>query len=202
MNLLAHLYLSGHDADIRMGNFIGDYVKGNGLNGFTGGVRQGILLHRAIDAFTDSHPAARICSNLLREGYGRYSRVVADVIFDHFLAVDWGQYSASGLKPFTRHFYYQMVLRYNQLPPPVRRFLPFMIKSNRLYSYGTREGLGRALEIMSSVTSLPNRASYALDVLSENYSTMRSQFHLLFGDLIRTVQTEHGINLCHELHAN
>lgn len=194
MNFLAHLYLSGSDIDIRLGNFIGDYVKGRHFDGFPIGVQKGITLHRAIDSFTDKHASTHSCIELLRPGYGKYAGVVVDVLFDHVLANEWNKYSDSDLKWFTRRFYFQMVKRYSQLPDRVKQFLPFMIKSNRLYSYKDQAGVKKAIEIMSSVTSLPEHSVYAIEVLNENYSLFSSHFNTLFPEMIDFVKIEYGIS--------
>ena len=56
MNFLAHLYLSGDDEEQIVGNFIADHVKGKAIESYSDGIRAGIMLHREIDVFTDSHP--------------------------------------------------------------------------------------------------------------------------------------------------
>lgn len=194
MNFLAHLYLSGSDIDIRLGNFIGDYVKGRGMQKYPDGIRKGITLHRAIDSFTDKHHSTHSCIELLRPGYGKYAGVVVDVLFDHVLAKEWDKYSESDLKWFTRRFYFQMVKRYPYLPDRVKQFLPFMIQSNRLYSYRTQEGIKKAIEIMSSVTSLPDNSEYAIENLNANYSLISSHFNTLFPEMIDFVKLEFGIS--------
>lgn len=193
MNFLAHLYLSGPNVEIRLGNFIGDYVKGKSFENYPEGVQKGIILHRNIDNFTDRHSSTRSCIELLRPGYGKYAGVVVDVLFDHILANEWSTYSDYELKAFTRSFYFQMVRKYNLLPERVKKFLPFMIQSNRLYSYKTYEGLNRALEIMSSVTSLPANSSFAIDTLKSNSDFFTMQFNLLFPELISFISAEFGI---------
>jgi len=193
MNFLAHLYLSGSDVEIRLGNFIGDHVKGRLYSQYPEGVQKGIVLHRAIDSFTDKHRVTRECINLFRPGYGRYVGVAVDVLFDHILANEWEKYSDSELKKFTRTFYFQMVRKYSLLPDRVKKFLPFMIQSNRLYSYRTAEGVKRALEIMSSVSSLPDKSSYAIETLNANHELISSNFNALFPEMIAFVKNEYGI---------
>ncbi len=193
MNFLAHLYLSGSDINIRLGNFIGDYVKGRNYERFPIGVQKGIALHRAIDTFTDKHSSTRSCKELLSPGYGKYSGVVVDVLFDHVLANEWLKYSQSDLKWFTRSFYFQMVQHYSILPDRVKKFLPFMIQSNRLYSYRTEAGVKKALEIMSSVTSLPENSIYAIETLNNSYNQLSSHFNTLFPELKEYVSAEFGI---------
>lgn len=193
MNFLAHLYLSGSDVEIRVGNFIGDYVKGKSYSQYPEGVQKGITLHRDIDSFTDKHFSTQECIHLLRPGYGKYAGVVVDVLFDHVLANEWHRYSQSDLKSYTRRFYLQMVRKYSLLPVRVREFLPFMIQSNRLYSYRTKEGLGKAIEIMSSVTSLPSKPGYAVETLDLNYEKIFFNFNTLFPEMIAFVGNKYDI---------
>lgn len=83
MNFLAHLYLSGDDSEIMVGNFIGDFVKGRNLNErFEERIVKGIELHRSIDAFTDSHPVVTLSKNRLRDKYRHYSPVIVDMFYD------------------------------------------------------------------------------------------------------------------------
>ncbi len=193
MNFLAHLYLSGDNVDIRLGNFIGDHVKGRYLNRYSEGVQRGIFIHRAIDYYTDNHPATYEVRLLFREGYKKYSGVVTDVFFDHFLARYWPTFSPYPLKGFARKFYYQMVQRYRELPVAVKGFLPFIIQSNRLYSYRRVEGVEHALRIMTNVTSLPDKTDFAIDTIHQNYTFIRNQFMVFFPDLIGFVNKEYSI---------
>lgn len=195
MNFLAHLYLSGSDVEIRLGNFIGDYVKGRKFENYPTKVQQGIKLHRAIDSLTDSHPSTKICNEVLKPELGRYAGVVTDVLFDHILANEWEHYSNRELKNFTRTFYMQMLQNYKLLPQDVRRFLPFMIQSNRLYSYKSTEGIRRALEIMSNHSSLPGKADYAIAQLNSNIELYETHFHQLFADLIELSKKEFDVQL-------
>ena len=54
MNYLAHIYLSGGDPEVTVGNFMADAVKGKDYQNYSEGIQRGIILHRAIDTFTDS----------------------------------------------------------------------------------------------------------------------------------------------------
>ncbi|HCT30867.1 MAG TPA: DUF479 domain-containing protein [Bacteroidales bacterium] len=195
MNFLAHLYLSGSNINIRLGNFIGDYVKGKHFENYPSDVQKGIVLHRAIDSFTDKHQATHVCIELLRPGYGKYAGVVVDVLFDHVLAREWEKYSNEELKSFTRKFYLQMLQHYMLLPERPKKFLPFMIQSNRLYSYRTLAGVKRAIEIMSSVTTLPDKSEFVMEVLSQNYPQISNQFNILFPEIMDFVTKDFGISI-------
>ena len=59
MNYLAHIYLSGNNDFITIGNFIADGIRGNRYKKYPKEIQIGILLHREIDTFTDAHPIVR-----------------------------------------------------------------------------------------------------------------------------------------------
>ena len=87
-----------------------------------------------------------------------------------------------------------MVQHYSLLPDRVKKFLPFMIQSNRLYSYRTKEGVKKSLEIMSSVTSLPEKSDYAIEVLNNSYNQFSFHFNTLFPEMKEHVSSEFGIS--------
>ena len=96
---------------------------------------------------------------------------------------------------FTQIFYTQMFQRYQLLPPTVQQFLPNMIRTNRLSSYQTSEGVREALNIMSLRTSLPNNTEYAIVQLKTHYNLFFDYFLPLFNDLMQLATREFGINL-------
>ena len=98
MNFLAHIYLSGDNEELKIGNFIADSVKGKQYLEYPPGIIDGIVLHRAIDTFTDTHPIVSRSVERLFERYGHYSRVIVDILYDHFLAANWKDYSDIPLK--------------------------------------------------------------------------------------------------------
>lgn len=193
MNFLAHIYLSGKDELIQLGNFSGDYVKGTNFTAYPEKVIIGLKMHRTIDNLTDSHHSFLQSKKRLVPVYGRYAGVVVDIFYDHILATTWDSYCATALTPYTRTFYYNMVRNYRHLPKDVKYFLPFIIQSGRLASYATIEGIGEALNIMSRRTSLPNRTEAAIELLEKEYHAFRSEFEILFPFLIESVEETYGI---------
>ena len=59
MNFLAHIYLSGTDEELTLGNFFADSLKGKSYLKYPLGIQRGVVLHRAIDFYTDTHPTVR-----------------------------------------------------------------------------------------------------------------------------------------------
>ena len=67
---------------------ISDFVKGKKKFDYPSAIQKGIILHRFIDTFTDSHEATREAKEIFRPAYRLYSGAFTDVVYDHFLAVD------------------------------------------------------------------------------------------------------------------
>ena len=105
MNFLAHIYLSGSNDNIAIGNFISDSIRGNKYKTFPKEIQKGILLHREIDTFTDAHPIFRQSTKRLHKNYSHYSGVIVDIFYDHYLAKNWSKYSDIPLEEYTIHFY-------------------------------------------------------------------------------------------------
>lgn len=195
MNYLAHIYLSGDSDEIKLGNFIGDHVKGNKHLQYPDQVAFGIRMHRNIDSFTDQHDVVKVCTNLLKPGYGRYSGVVADVFFDHFLAANWNEYSVCTLRQFSKHAHAVFLSNFFLLPLQVKQFLPFLIQHKRLESYAKSENLFQVLEIMSRYSSLPANSHWAIQILNQEYQQFETLFRSFFGELTNYVESEFGVRI-------
>lgn len=183
MNFLAHLYLSGDNHEIIIGNFIADHVKGNSVNLYQAGIRSGIALHRSIDSFTDNHLVVRAAVEKLRPGYRKYAGVILDMYFDHFLAVGWNEWSAEPLKQFTSRMYEVLSASYQILPARTRHMLPHMVKHDWLFNYSQFEGLHLALSGMAHRTPFMSKMETAVDKLIDDYAFYQDSFRDFFPDL-------------------
>jgi len=184
MNFLAHIYLSFDDEEISIGNFIADSIRGNRFQHFPDGIRQGIILHRAIDTYTDAHPVHRQSSKRLHGNHSHFSRVVVDVFYDHFLARNWKQYSSEELQVFAGRFYTLLTAHYEILPEPTKHLMPYMIRDNWLVNYATVEGIDGVLNGLYRRTGKKSNMDKAVVDLREHYDLFEAEFTLFFQDLI------------------
>jgi acyl carrier protein phosphodiesterase len=142
VNHLAHCALSGLNGDVLAANLIGDDVKGNDWQDYPITLQRGLLLHRRIDSFTDSHPLVSECIREFRPYAKRFAGPVCDILFDHLLATDWARYyDGYSLDQFATQAYEQLTARAHLLPEAWQRRLPHMIEGDFLRGYLTREGL-------------------------------------------------------------
>jgi acyl carrier protein phosphodiesterase len=195
MNYLAHIYLSGDDEEIIIGNFIGDFVKGHQFNQYTQMIRKGIILHRYIDSFTDTHAIVRRSKARLNEEYHKYSGIIIDILYDHFLVKNWSNYSNAPLDEFIKKFFALANRYFDLLPESVKFFLPSFIKNNWIKMYDTVEGIQEVLLRMSSRTSLPDNAELGVVVLRRDYDLFEAEFQAYFPALIGYVSKTFGIAL-------
>ena len=183
MNFLAHLYLSGKSEGLLIGNFIADAVKGKAHEKFPSPIQKGIILHRRIDVFTDSHPIVLQSCKRLWEKYRHYSPVIIDIFYDHFLAVDWINYSDVPLEKFAEACYRLMENNFEILPEKIKIMLPYMSKHNWLMNYAQVEGIRKTLTGMSRRTPFESGMETAVDSLIEYYPLFKIEFELFFVEL-------------------
>ena len=105
MNFLAHAHLSGKNNDVLLGNFVADAIKGNKLLKYRKEIQYGILLHRQIDSFTDKHELFMQSIDRVRKDFGKYSGIVIDIFYDHFLALNWKEYDDRELYVFVAYIH-------------------------------------------------------------------------------------------------
>lgn len=195
MNYLAHIYLSGDSEKQLVGNFIGDYIKGNKYLQFDEEVAKGILLHRQIDSFTDTHPLQKEAKLLFRSEFGLYSGIVVDFIYDHFLAKNWDNYSDTRLPVFAKRVHAVLLSNFTVLPRRVQGFLPFLIQNKRLLSYASIDGIIQSLKIMGNYSSLPGKSEEVRTILIDNYSELEDNFTAFFAELIDFVVEDQKVDI-------
>jgi acyl carrier protein phosphodiesterase len=195
MNYLAHLYLSGESEELLVGNFIGDYVKGRKYLHYPEEIARGILLHRNIDSYTDQHDLHKAAKAPFKPEFGHYSGILVDFIYDHFLAMNWKNYSEISLSWFAKRSHSVLLSNFKHLPMRVQGFLPFLIQHRRLESYASVEGITQAIRIIAKYSSLPSKADIAQQLLLENYRELEINFEAFMEELINYVRSEFGITL-------
>jgi acyl carrier protein phosphodiesterase len=184
MNYLAHIYLSGNNDLVTIGNFIADGIKGKQYKKYSKDLQIGILLHREIDTFTDAHPIVRQSTKRLHKNYSHYSGVIVDILYDHFLAKNWSNYSNVPLEDYIENFYDLLEDHFEILPLRIQRMIPYMIADNWLLSYATIEGIARVLEGMNRRTKNRAKMNLAIHELQEFYTEFEEEFTQFFKELI------------------
>ena len=194
MNFLAHIYLSGSDDDVLLGNFMGDQVKGRDLSRFSNGIKKGILLHRRIDHFTDTHEVTAKTRKALHPSMGKYAGVVLDVFYDHFLAINWLAHHSDALEEFVLRTYDLIDQRSEELPEKTKYLFRFMKRQDWLNSYVQVDGIERALIGLSRRAKNGERMANSRAVLIDNYDDISKSFDQFF-PLLKQECKDHLVEL-------
>lgn len=183
MNFLAHIYLSGDNDLIKIGNFMADGIRGKQFETYPLEIQKGIILHRFIDTYTDAHPIFRESTKRLHHNYHHYAGVIVDVFYDHFLSKNWNQYSDEKLELYVARFYKSLEDNYELLSDRTKGMMPYMIEHNWLVSYQTVEGIGRILTQMDSRTKNESKMRFSSNELIEYYTEFEQEFTTFFEDI-------------------
>lgn len=175
MNFLFHLYLSGDDPDVLTGNLMGDFVKGAIGDQYPPGVRTGLILHRRIDSFAQNHALFRRSRERLDPRLGLWRGVLVDMFYDHFLALEWDQWSLEPLNIYLERSRRMIEGNRRHLPQRLQEMLP-VIFGTLIPSYRTSEGVGLALERMSRRVRRANPLAGGVAELNLHGEGLREDF--------------------------
>jgi acyl carrier protein phosphodiesterase len=183
MNFLAHAYLSFDHEDVLVGNFVADFIKGKDLDQFSPAIQTGILLHRAIDTLTDTHPLVKAAQSYLRPRFRHYSSVITDIFFDYFLGKNWERYSSKPLESFVNHTYRVLDDHLDELPESFSEMFFWMKSQNWLLHYRELEGIQKALNGLTRRAKFESKMNEATEILLEKESEFELIFFAFFKDL-------------------
>ena len=187
MNYLVHFLLAGDDDELRLGNLLGDFVKGRverfAHRGATERLRIGIQMHRAIDAFSDCHPAVRRSKSILTPEYGRLSGVIVDVFYDHVLARRWPEHHPRPLSVFTQDVYRTLRGNLHRMPAAVHPLINAMSEGDWLRGYASQRGIERALRGMAARRPVAAEIGTAGSLLSDHFDRFSADFDEFLPDL-------------------
>ena len=185
MNFLAHAFLSFGQEEILVGNFAADFVKGKEIQRYDKGILIGILLHREIDTFTDSHPLVKAGQAYLRPKFRHYSTVITDIFFDYFLGKYWEKYSDIPLEAFVDQTYSTLDNHLALLPDSFREMFIWMKSQNWLLHYREISGIQKALTGLSRRTTFDSKMNEAPEILLEK----EAEFELIFFAFFKELET-------------
>lgn len=184
MNYLAHIYLSGENPRIQIGNFMGDGIRGKEYKHFHPDIQIGVLLHREIDTFTDMHPIFRKSKYRLVPKYNHFSGIIIDMFYDHFLAKHWSLYHHIPLNEYAKKFYETLATFENELNQKTKNILPYITKYNWLERYQYLIELQSILSQMDQRFSFPSKMNESVELLHKQYDLFEDEFFKFFRELM------------------
>jgi len=176
MNWLAHVFLSESTTQFRLGNLLADLVRGADREAMSLEFRRGAACHKAIDAFTDSHPDVHRSRARIDPRLRRFSGVLVDIFYDYLLARHWDEHSQVPLDEFTTAFYADVRRETLVLPRDAQATLERIMKHDLLGQYRELAGVERSLRRVSTYISQRWRRDYSLDAGVADLRTHEAEF--------------------------
>lgn len=189
MNFLAHLYLADDSPEAWVGSVMPDLVRAKQIAvDLPPATLSAVAQHRRVDAFTDMHPIFARSKSRLFDRHGRYTGILIDIFYDHFLAADWERYHDEPLPDFVRGVHDAFRSHAALMPSVMHYPIDRMLEQDWLGSYATVEGIRLALERLSLRLSRRferevNLAAAVPDML-ECRAELAGDFRLFFPELI------------------
>ena len=188
MNWLAHVFLSQPNGADRLGNLFGDLVKLKERENLDSCFEAGLKCHLLIDYFTDNHDIFRHSKKRLNQESRRYSGVLIDVFYDHFLATNWHCYSSVDLADFTKEVYDSFAEYWDLIPAFPKIVIYRMIEQDWLASYYYVDGIEATLKRIKAKLSAKHHEYFVvnnfLNQLENNYEALEQDFKSFFPEIV------------------
>ncbi len=169
---------------------MGDFTKGISLGNMPERIALGIKNHLEVDKYTDSHVIVKGTKKLFSKERRRFSGIITDVLFDHFLIKHWSSFSNEKLNTFINYSYQCLSGNMHLMPERMQKVTTLMIKHNGLMLYTTLSGIDEALNRTSARIRFSNNLAGAIEEVTSNYSTLEQGFLEFFprlhGHVLRT----------------
>lgn len=183
MNYLAHAYLSFGNTDILLGNMMSDFVKGKKKFDYDASIQKGIMLHRSIDTFTDTHQATKQARQYFKPGVGLYAGAFVDVVYDHFLSINDEHWQQQSLRSFSTSVYSSLTDKTAILPEKFQQMLPYMKTYDWLYNYQFKWGIEKSFEGVTRRAVYLNNSTAAFTAFNEHYVALQDLSHDFLNDV-------------------
>ena len=177
MNHFAHLVLSQPTVESTVGNLLGDFARGVDADSLPVAVRAGLINHRAVDRYTDSHPLVLDMKLHFSQRRRRFAGIALDIYFDYLLLTHWELFDKRELDELIAEFYRRMAAGQTLMPgEDMRRVTRRMIDYNWFGSYREIDSIAESLDRVAGRIRFANDFDNAIEDLQRNHESIRDGF--------------------------
>jgi acyl carrier protein phosphodiesterase len=183
VNFLAHFHLAWPEELLVAGGLEGDFHKGPLPGNLPAPLLEGVRLHRAIDAYTDRHPALADARGLFPDGTRRFAGILLDLCFDHFLSRHWDSFSDTSLHDFSETVYRILDAHSSKLSHPARHLAGRLREFDVLVQYRHWETVPASAGRIGGRLRKPNPLDRAEELLAPLLSELEQVFLVFYPEL-------------------
>jgi len=192
MNHLAHLFLAPDSPEVRIGSVMGDFVRGVDLSTYPDSIVHGVHHHRAVDSFTDSHPAVLDSKRLFSKRRRRFAGVALDILYDHYLLRHWYRFAETDRDRFIEQVYGELEDYQHLMPETMARVTRRMVTHDWFGAYQSLDNIGHALDRVASRIRFANRFDGIIEEIYQHEEELEANFLVFFLELQTFAGEHHG----------
>lgn len=185
MNYLAHQFLSFQNTDIQLGNLYGEIVRGKDFENYQGDIQKGILLHRAIDTFTDGHEIVKKSSKKFHDQYGKFSPIIIDVVYDYYLIQNWKTFTNLDFEQFVQNCYTLFHQELPKFPEKLQFIVSHLLRYDWFHNYASFEGIEETLRGIKNRSKFDNQIDLAIREIERFDKELNEEFLEFFPELMQ-----------------
>ncbi|MBX9851483.1 MAG: ACP phosphodiesterase [Cytophagaceae bacterium] len=184
MNYLLNFYTSKSFSEKTIiGNFIGERVKPSQYYNYPSEIISGIYFNKGVNNFIQNSVYYNKSKERLDPRYGKYSSKIIDIVYDHFLALNWKKYNSCDLNYFIKEKNMLVIENYSVIPYKLKKLFPQLIMSECLNNLATVSGLHNFMKWVTTKDTFRSSSHFCLMDLTQNYSEFNKDFELFMEEL-------------------
>lgn len=188
MNYLAHLFLSGTDESLIIGNMMTDMIKKSEEEEVSLDVLKGIELHRDIDHLTDSHDIFIRHKRTLYDDFGKYAPVVLDIIYDYYLGLNWTSLTSESFDQFEHRIYTVLIDNIIEFPQRVQPIVVRMVNAKWMQHYTSLMGIQSVFDRLERKVRFPQEFDKVSEIINDRSPEWEVDHLKFFEEIILGLQ--------------
>ena len=191
MNHFAHLVLSRATLESVVGNLLGDFARGVDQDLLPDAVLAGLLNHRAVDRFTDSHPVVQELKSCFSKQRRRFAGIALDIYFDHLLINHWARFEQRHLEATIDDFYQRLSAGQSLMPgEEMRRVTQRIVDYDWFGSYRDIDSIAQSLDQVAGRIRFANQFDNAIEDILRHQNLIRDGFFEFYPELQQHVEEQ------------
>jgi len=191
--------LSENHIEHQLGNLLTDPLKGKAWEGASERFCRGIMMHKHIDTFTDTHPVVTQSKALLSPR-GYLKGVVLDILYDHFLSLHWDRFCRIPREVFIEDFRFKAMREMEEMhyPSQAKSVISRVVGSRQLSSYIHMHGVIDAFKRidcrLSERVRCKDTCERYIPLIAEHREELEEKFLIFFPELLSSVDQVCRVN--------
>jgi acyl carrier protein phosphodiesterase len=193
MNHLLNIYVSKKISDqVLIGNYIGNWVKPSHYSNYPEEIQNGILMNRKIDEFIKKSPVFERSRKRLKPYFIKHSTLIINIFYDHFLALNWKQYTSVSLNISSQEAYSKLMENMPFITHKFKCIVPGLFTGGYINNLTTLAGVHYFMLYITKKDNFPTSLYATIEDLIQNYNLFKNDFEEFLLELNNYISKMHS----------